>query len=211
METTFIPETLSFWLTQYGSFALFALLALGIFALPIPDETLMVLAGILVAHNKLSVFPTALAAILGAVTGISVSYVIGRVAGTFLIRKYGHWLGITEAKMQRVHNGFERVGPWALLMGYFIPGVRHLTGYVAGITEMHYKYFALFAYGGATIWAAVFLSLGYFLGDRWEYMTELLEERWEYCFLAAVAIIIVFAVAFLGWRVLRKRKNNGAP
>lgn len=39
-------ETLSYWLLHYGNFALFALLAVGIIILPVPDETLMVLAGI---------------------------------------------------------------------------------------------------------------------------------------------------------------------
>jgi len=207
METDFLPSTLSLWLTQYGSFSLFVLLALGIFALPIPDETLMVLAGVLMAHGQLLPFPTYIAAILGAMAGITVSYLIGRTAGVLIIKKYGHWVGITEARMRRVHNWFERFGRWALLIGYFIPGVRHLTGYAAGITVMEYRHFAIFAYTGAMVWACIFLSVGYFLGDRWEHIEALLADHWQY-FAAAGVVLIVLGSLFVWWRNRRKKIRN---
>lgn len=154
------------WITQYGSFALFILLALGIFALPIPDETLMVVAGLLVAKGKLSLFPTLIAAIAGGACGITLSYLVGRTAGSYLVRKYGRYIGISHNKLTYAHNWFERTGKWTLLVGYFIPGVRHLTGYIAGTLYMHYAEFAAYSYTGATIWACVFLSLGYFFGTH---------------------------------------------
>jgi membrane protein DedA with SNARE-associated domain len=206
MDTAFLPSTLSLWLTQYGSFALFVLLALGIFALPIPDETLMVLAGILMAREKLLIFPTYIAAIMGAIAGITVSYVIGRTAGALVIRRYGHWVGITETRMQYVNNWFERFGRWALFIGYFIPGVRHLTGYAAGITEMEYRHFAVFSYTGGILWACIFLSIGYFLGDRWEQIQSLLADYWIYLAVAAVILIAVGSF-FIRWRNKRKEKK----
>jgi membrane protein DedA with SNARE-associated domain len=202
MDATFLPSTLSLWIIQYGSFALFVLLALGIFALPIPDETLMLLAGVLMARGRLSIFPTYIAAVLGAVIGITISYVIGRSVGALLIKKYGHWVGITEERMHRVHNWFERFGRWALLIGYFIPGIRHLTGYAAGITSMEYKHFALFAYVGAFIWACLFLSLGYFLGDRWENIEAFFMRHWPYLLTAAV-IVVIFTFIFIRWQKKR--------
>lgn len=202
---TFFPEIFTLWLTQYGSFALFVLLALGIFALPIPDETLMLFAGVLMAHDKLSPVPTFMAAALGAMFGISISYFIGRTAGTFLIYRYGHWLRITEAKMQYVHNWFERIGKWALLIGYFIPGVRHLTGYAAGISQMNYRHFALFAYTGAAIWASIFLSLGYFVGDKWEKIEAFLIARWGY--IASTVFALIFVIVFFVW-VYKKRMRR---
>ncbi len=208
METAFVPSTLTLWLIQYGSFALFVLLALGIFALPIPDETLMVLAGALIARGKLLPFPTYIAAILGAITGITISYLIGRTAGALIIKKYGHWVGITEARMRYVHNWFERFGRWALLIGYFIPGIRHLTGYAAGITEMEYRHFATFAYIGAIIWACIFLSMGYFVGNQWDKIKALLMDHWIYFAIAAVVLIAVGSF-FIWWR--NKKRNASNP
>jgi membrane protein DedA with SNARE-associated domain len=202
----FLPQALAVWITQYGSFALFVMLAIGIFAVPIPDETLMVFAGFLVAHGKLELIPTFIAAFAGACCGITLSYVVGRTAGTFLIKKYGHWIRITEAKMQRVHDWFERFGCWALSIGYFIPGVRHLTGYAAGITELEYSKFALFSYSGALIWSISFLSLGYFLGYKWVKITNLLDEQWYKLIFAIIGI--VFLVGIYIWLRMKKRKHN---
>lgn len=162
MLVSFIP-----WLNQYGSFAIFVLLALGIIAFPVPEESLMVFSGLLMAKGTLLVVPTVIAAIAGALCGISTTYVIGLVAGTFLIRKWGKWVGITDMRVERVHIWFERIGKWTLFIGYFIPGVRHLTGYVAGSVRLEFHEFALFAYLGGIIWASLFLAIGYFFSEQW--------------------------------------------
>lgn len=200
-----LNSSLVLWLLEYGSFALFVLLMLGIFALPVPDETLMVLAGILIAHGKLNVFATGIAAFAGTCCGITISYFIGRTAGTFLIRKYGHWFRLTEEKMNRVHNWFEKIGRWALFIGYFIPGVRHLTGYAAGISVLEYRIFALFSYSGALIWCIIFLSIGYFLGNKWVHISLILEEQWTTIAFIVFALI-VFGVLF--WWRRRKAKST---
>ncbi len=200
-----VPQALTVWITQYGSFALFVLLCLGIFAIPIPDETLMVFAGFLIAHGKLELIPTFIASLAGACCGITISYLIGRTAGTFLIKKYGHWVHITEARMERVHLWFERVGRFALLIGYFIPGVRHLTGYAAGVSAMEYKHFASFSYSGATIWVACFLTIGYFVGNRWERITYVLEEQWYHIVFILIAVIVLIS---LYWWLKKRTKKR---
>lgn len=200
---SFLPQTLALWITHYGSFALFVLLALGIFALPIPDETLMVFAGALIAHGKLEPIPTFIAAFLGACAGITISYAVGRTAGTFIIKNYGKWLHITEARMEKVHNWFERFGRWSLLIGYFIPGIRHLTGYAAGITVLEYKHFALFSYSGALVWVSTFLTAGYFLGNKWSNIITWLEDQW---FIIVCGLLVVAAiVGIIVWLKQRRR------
>lgn len=151
-------------LLHYGSIALFILLALGILALPIPDETLMVAAGFLISRGKLNLPATVLAAYLGAVCGISLSYVIGRFGGSLLLKKYGHWVRLTEKRIERTRLWFSRIGMWALFIGYFIPGIRHFTGYIVGTVRIPFSRFALFAFSGAAVWTSVFLTVGYLIG-----------------------------------------------
>lgn len=160
-------ETLAFWLIEYGPIALFSLLALEIIALPIPGEPLMIVTGVLLANGDLSIPPTLFAAYAGALIGISVSYVLGRTAGSYLVVNYGGRLGITNAKMQRVHDWFLRFGKWTLVIGYFIPGIRHFTGFSAGMAMLEYRPFTIFAYFGALFWVSIFISLGYFFGGYW--------------------------------------------
>ena len=156
-------QVLTEWLLQYGEPILFILLVLGIVGLPIPDETLLILSGWLMLKGKLLIGPTILCAIAGSVCGISLSYLFGRSTGMKLIHRYGKRFHITKKRLDLVHKWYNKIGKWALMAGYFIPIVRHLTGYVAGTLNLSFKEFAIFAYTGAVIWSLTFLSLGYFL------------------------------------------------
>lgn len=199
-------ETFQHWLVNYGSIALFILLALGIVALPIPEETLMILAGTLMGSDILQIIPTIVAALAGSIFGITLSYILGRTLGIFFVHKYGGWVGIKEEHIQRVHNWFEKYGKWSLIIGYFIPGVRHFTGFIAGTTGLEYNHFALFAYSGALLWVTTFLSLGYFFGNLCvEYCKQLAES--EYIFITGlIALAAVFS--YFMFMKVRKKNNN---
>jgi membrane protein DedA with SNARE-associated domain len=153
---------------QYDYAALFVLLLLGIVGLPIPDETLLTWAGFVVRKGHLHPVATFLAAAAGSMGGITLSYVMGRTLGLGLVRRYGHWLHITDERLARFHRWYERAGRWSLTLGYFIPGVRHLTAIGAGTSGIRWPTFALFAYSGALLWVGTFLTIGYFLGREWE-------------------------------------------
>lgn len=197
----FFPDidTLSVWLTRYGSIALFVLLCLGILALPIPEETLMIVAGALMKHDKLSIIGTVSAAILGSLCGITASYILGKLAGNYLFEKYGKWVGLTHKRRTIVHNWFEKFGKWALPIGYFIPGIRHFTGFIAGSSNLEYKHFSLYAYGGGILWVSLFLTLGYMSGDYW---VTAYEER-----AVDTLVVIGTAVAILCVIYIIKRRH----
>lgn len=151
------------WLLFYGAPILFLLLVLGIAGLPIPDETLLTLSGWLIAKGKLDPITMLIAAISGSICGITLSYWLGRSAGPWLIKKYGEKLRITQSRVEKMNHWYSRFGKWILLIGYFIPVVRHLAGFVAGGSKLDFKQFMLFAYTGAVIWSLTFLYLGYVL------------------------------------------------
>ena len=110
------------------------------------------------------------AALAGSLCGITISYTLGRTFGLELIHRYGRYLRITEEHVDKAHAWFERVGHWGLTFGYFVPGVRHLTAYAAGMSDLEPQQFALFAYsGGCCGWplssaSAIFWASA---GRRW--------------------------------------------
>ncbi|MCE5294340.1 MAG: DedA family protein [Chlamydiales bacterium] len=201
MEFLTQHEVLSEWLLHYGSFALFLLLALGIVALPVPDETLMVLAGVLMSQGSIAIPSTVLAAFAGSITGITISYCIGKTVGNYILSRYGGWVGITPEKIQKTHDWFDHLGRWALFFGYFIPGVRHLTGITAGSLVLEYSHFALFAYSGAILWSSTFLSLGYFFGSYWI-------DALEWAEIYVDEIVIVGVLAAGGFLLYQAFKSN---
>lgn len=202
-------STLSEWVLQYGSISLFILLALGIIALPVPEETLMMVTGLLISRGELPFLETVIAALLGSMTGITTSYLIGRSAGTFFLTKYGKWIGITDERMQKAHNWFERFGKWTLLIGYFIPGVRHFTGLIAGATALEFSQFALFAYTGAVLWVSLFLAVGYFFGNIAFTLYEKIEFTFDETIILISALITLAAILFGIYKWIKlSRKNN---
>jgi membrane protein DedA with SNARE-associated domain len=190
-------------LHQYGSAGVFGLLALGIIGLPIPDETLLLLTGTLVKTQQLSFIPAWLAITSGAIIGISISYLIGRTLGHFAVHRICRKLGLSEKHLEYTSKHFNRIGQWLLLIGYFIPGVRHFTGIIAGTTELPYKRFALFAYTGAIVWSNLFFWLGYFYGMQAFHFFVSLFER--YGIWLIIPIILVITAIFM---VKRTYKNN---
>jgi len=192
-----MKESILYWLTHHGYVGLFSLLVLGIIGLPIPDEWLLTLSGYFVFKATFRFVPTLTAAFLGSVCGITLSYILGRTLGTYLLLKYGARFRIRQKEVDRVQRWFQGVGHWTLTFGYFVPGVRHLTAYIAGASKLNVPVFIGFAYTGGFLWSLTFISLGYFLGEKWEGIAETVHGGG--ILLAAVGLLAV------GVCLLRKR------
>ncbi len=164
------------WLTQYGYVGLFGLLVLGIVGLPVPDETLLTFAGYLVFKQTLTFPATLAAAFLGTTCGITLSYGIGRGVGPVAVQRFGYVLHLTPAHLDRVQAWYRRHGRYALVFGYFVPGIRHLVAFTAGSARLPWPLFVLFAYAGGLLWAATFIALGYGFGEEWARMSQVLHR-----------------------------------
>ncbi len=160
-------DSLLGWVAEYGYPALFLLLMVGIVGLPVPDETLLTFAGYLVSQRQLAFPPTFIAAFLGSACGITLSYCLGRGLGGSVMKRVSRVLATDPAALDHVQAWFARRGKYMLLVGYFVPGVRHVTALVAGASRMPLAPFALYAYTGALLWSLSFLALGYVLGEGW--------------------------------------------
>ena len=194
------------WIIQHGYGGIFSLLVFGIVGLPVPDEWLLTFSGYLIFKHTLLFLPTFVAAFLGSTCGITLSYALGRIFDTYILVKYGRFLHVTPQRLERVHSWFSRRGRWTLLVGYFIPGVRHLTGYIAGVSELSYLNFALFAYTGAFCWAAIFIIVGYVLGEEADRVMQNLHETT----VLMIVLAILGVLLYLGFRYLRRDRLSRA-
>ena len=189
------------WVTQYGYVAIFSLLMFGIIGLPIPDETMMVFAGYLVSQGHLHPVATVVVAFLGSVSGITCSYLIGRTLGLGFIHKWGRYIRVTDQRLATVHRWFDRVGHWALFIGYYIAGVRHFTAVVAGTSSLEFRSFAAYAYSGALVWVCTFLGLGYYFGEHWREVSEMAHRHMLWISLVVLSAALGY---WLYWRRNRK-------
>lgn len=189
---------------QFGYLAIFILFVLGIVGLPVPGEVLLTYLGYVTSIGKMHVTLTFISAFLGAVCGISISYYLGKKLGEPFLRKFGPKFFIKEKTIKRTQKLFNKHGPYVLFICYFIPGVRHVAAYLAGITYFSFKRFTIFAYTGALVWVLVFLFIGNQLGSNWQIIfTFAVEYVWM--LVGVVAFLVVISVTYF---LLYKRKRH---
>lgn len=191
------------WISEYGVAALSLLLMLGVFGLPIPDETLLTFAGVLVRQGHLNFATTWMGAAAGSMCGITVSYVLGRKFGPAAVARFGRWFHVDRQDLVRVERWLERRGKWTLTFGYFVPGVRHLTALVAGSSQLPTRVFAVYAYSGAAFWSLVFITLGWMMGSRWEAALQSVHRNIAIVVAVLLVAVVIYAVVHT-W--LRRRR-----
>jgi membrane protein DedA with SNARE-associated domain len=186
-----------YWVKHYGAFGVFSSLMLGMFGLPVPDETVLTLVGFLISKDYLPLAPSIIAAFLGTSCGITLNYLVGRTAGVHLLKKYGYLASISEARMERVHRWFTRYGKWTLFFGYFIPGLRHAVPLVAGTSQLEFASFARFTYSGGLLWLTTFILIGYFVGEQGHQFSEMFLR---YSLIVAGAVVLLVAFGLIVWK-----------
>jgi membrane protein DedA with SNARE-associated domain len=196
---------IQYWLAKYSYLALYILLMTGIIGLPIPDETILAFSGYLINQKELILVPTLVAAFLGSATGITVSYLLGRLIGIIALKRAGKFLHISEKSLEKGELWFEKLGKWTLSFGYFIPGVRHIVAIIAGSTKLKFHVFALFAYSGAIVWTFTFILIGYYVGEKWEGLIEKIHKH--FVFAGIVVIIIIAGYTLIKIFLNKKRKS----
>ncbi|MDD9268515.1 DedA family protein [Paenibacillus sp. GCM10023248] len=181
-------------LEQYGYFVLGIALILELLALPLPGEVLMTYTGLMIYQGHLNWFMSILAAGSGASFGMTLSYWIGFKLGTPFFEKHGSKIHFGPDKLQKTSDWFERYGNKLLIIAYFIPGIRHFTGYFSGVTRMPFRTYMLFAYPGAFLWTGTFISLGKILGPKWDQFHHTITK---YLLMAGVIAALIFIVLYM--------------
>jgi membrane-associated protein len=200
----------------FGAWALIGLLVVvfiesGVLFPVLPGDTLLFVAGMVAAGHetienvdpsdfalwKLLVF-IPVAAILGGQVG----YFIGRVLGTSMFKPDARIL--KQRYLDEAHAFFEQRGPFAIVLGRFVPIVRTLVPLTAGAAKMSYGVFTLFNVIGAVVWGVGLTLLGYGLG-QFEIIQKLIEPIFIFIALASVTPI------FIEWYKRRKAAKRAAP
>ncbi|HUA46008.1 MAG TPA: DedA family protein [Solirubrobacteraceae bacterium] len=193
-------------LDKYGYLAL-GLIFLEDFGVPVPGETVLIIAAVYAGTGRLNIWLVALIGFLAAVLGDNVGFAIGHFGGRPLAERYGKYILLTPERLDKTASFFDRHGGKVIVIARFVEGLRQANGIIAGITGMHWARFVPFNMLGAALWVALWVSIGYFSGSHIDtiYNTA---TRYEAYFGIAVGLLIL---AFIGRRVWRWRKRQREP
>ncbi|WP_067846940.1 DedA family protein [Nocardia lijiangensis] len=133
----------------------------------LPGDSMLITAGIVMASHatgEAQVWALSVGAMVAAITGNQVGYVIGQRTGHRLVaRKDGRY--INTRNLQRVSELLQRHGFLAVLVARWIPWVRTLCPMVAGAAQMDHRKYTIASTIGAIIWAPVLLLIGFYAGS----------------------------------------------
>lgn len=164
-----LDKSLGGVIAQYGTVTYLLLFLIlfcetGLVVTPIlPGDSLIFAAASFGALGQLNIFILIPLVLVAAILGDATNYMIGTKIGKKLIESNNRF--IKKEYLEKTHKFYEKYGGKTIIIARFVPIVRTFAPFVAGVGEMHYRTFFKYNAVGATLWAAVVLGAGYFLGS----------------------------------------------
>jgi membrane protein DedA with SNARE-associated domain len=161
-----------------GGYLLVALLmAMESSVIPLPSEFVIPPAAYLAhAHGRMSVAGVVLAGTLGSWVGASVMYWGSRLLGRPLLMRFGRYLLITPAKIEKAEAWSAHYGPVGVFVSRLLPVIRHLVGVPAGIVRLDFRWYSLVTLAGSALWCTVLAWVGVTAGQDSELMSGSLQR-----------------------------------
>ena len=188
---------------HYGLWAIFFLVLVEDFGIPVPGETVIIAASIYAGSGRLNVVEVGVVAFVAAVLGDNIGYGIGRFGGRRLVDRWGKYVFLTPERLDKAEDFFDRQGAKIITIARFIEGLRQANGIIAGISKMHWLRFIAYNALGAGLWVGTWVSIGYFAGQHINTIYSVITRYSLYVAIAAVVVI----VALIARHVMRKRRR----
>jgi membrane protein DedA with SNARE-associated domain len=208
-EFGYVLGVLEPWIRQYGAVAVGLILTVESFGVPLPGESLLILAAVMAGRGEMSLFGLMILAWTGAVVGDNVGYLIGRILGRTLLVRYGEKIGLTGARLSKVEAVLSRYGPAIVGIARFVNVLRQLNGIVAGTVRMDWRRFLVFNAIGGAFWVLLWVLAGFYLGRDGARIAAFVHRLGSLgVFLALIAVVA--SLAYIYWRRIRVRQRGGA-
>jgi membrane protein DedA with SNARE-associated domain/membrane-associated phospholipid phosphatase len=173
-----------------------------------PGEIAVILGGVLAYQGRVSLGAVIAAAVLGAITGDTVGYWVGRRWGHQILRWIGHRIPFLNHRidehLETARAYLKRRGGSAVLLGRFTAALRVMVPGLAGMADMHYSTFLLFNALGGALWGTAFVLLGYFAGAAWQTVAS-------YASKVGLGLLALIIIGLVLTRVLRNVREGGVP
>jgi membrane protein DedA with SNARE-associated domain len=182
----------------FGALGVALLMALENLFPPIPSELILPFAGFLVGRGEIGFLAVLVASTAGSLFGALVLYALGRWGGRSLILRYGRFLRVKEADLDRAEGWFDRYDEWVVLFGRMVPGVRSVVSIPAGMLGTPFVRFVLLTTAGSAVWNALLLGAGWYLSDNWREIADIVGSA-SNVVLVLVAVALVSAAVWW-WR-----------
>lgn len=176
--------------------------------IPIPSEVTVGYAGYLASTGHVNLVLVILLATLGETVGAFISYLVGRTGGRAFVDRFGRYVLLSHADLDRAEAWFEKRGEWSVALGRVVPLVRTFIAFPAGVAEMPPVRFGLLTVAGSLVWIGALAGAGDALGKRWNKLTHGLSIAGY--LIAALVVLAIAAFLYHRWHQLRAERRRQA-
>src|SRR5215212_646160 len=178
-------------IAQYGYLLVFFAVMLESVGIPLPGETILLAAGVMVQQGHLNLGDAIIIGILGAVIGDQIGYWVGRERGHPFVLRWGRYVLVTPEHLAGAERFFAHHGGKAVFVARFVAGLRVFGALVAGISRMHWRTFFFYNALGGALWATAAVMVGYLLGGSLDLL-----EQWAGRASLLLLGLVGFSLAF---------------
>jgi membrane protein DedA with SNARE-associated domain len=199
------PAQMTDWLATWGYLGVFGLVFIGNIGIPVPEETVLLVAGFMAGRGELELRTLYLVGILSAVSGDCFGFGWGRIGGQRLFERLAQRFRFVRVRYDRLQEFFKTHGSKAVFMARFVAGARFLAGPMAGAAGMPFWRFLGWNLLGAFVWCTLVITVGYLVGDELEWVERVAHRASHWI---EVALILAVAGAFFYW--WRERQQSAS-
>ena len=168
----------------------------------LPGDSILFAAGALAGIGSMNIFTLLVVGYFAAILGDISNYYIGRKSGNKILEKEEVML-INKEYLKKAQKFYEKHGPLTIVLARFIPIIRTLAPFVAGIGQMNYLKFIPYNMIGGGLWISLYLGGGYFFGNL-----SFIKNHFSYALISIIIISLLPGVILFIKVKYKKRKND---
>jgi membrane protein DedA with SNARE-associated domain len=196
-----MQEALDF-LVRHGYTILFVSIFVEQLGIPIPSVPMLLGVGALSAEGRFSFGAALIVALAASLPADAAWYYMGRKRGYGVLRVLCRISIEPESCVTATTGAFHRHGVGTLAVAKFIPGLSTVAPPLAGMMQMSTARFLLLDGIGATLWAAVYLGLGFVFRTELEWIARMVAGTG-----ASLAVLVTLLLGgYIGWKWFDRRR-----
>ena len=185
----------------YGYWAVFFGVMLENAGVPVPGETILLIAGYFASQGNFNIALVMLVACTGAVVGDNIGFALGHHYGRGILLRFGRFFFLTPKRLEHMENYFTRYGNKTILVARFITGLRVFAALLAGASNMKWRVFLVYNVAGAILWSISITLLGYLFGQSLPLLVKWVGRS------GTILLGGVIVIGVIVWH-LRRRKSE---
>jgi len=190
--------------TEYGYLAVFVMLLICGFGVPIPEDVTLVTGGVIAGLGYANVHTMFAVGMAGVLVGDGLMFMLGNVYGQRILKLPGFSRVLTPQRFAKAQEGFQKYGKWVMFVARFLPGLRTPVYFTAGMSHrVTFSTWLMMDGFAALISVPIWVYLGYFGARNWDWMFGILRQ-----FQHGIFALLAVLGTWIAWRWWKHRRTR---